>query len=128
MSLTYLKVKIKSLAEESKIIRKEEFRAKSNPELRRSLYEHRISPVGSESRATFIAYGFLRGRKYSEVERPVNKFSLMKCWRAKRTFGIPPSVQVLEYYSNIPHRAFTLINKYGNRVVTMEEFETWLTT
>lgn len=125
MSTTYLKVKIKSLAEEAKIIRKEELKARGyNPELRRGLYEHRIKPVGSESRAAFIAYGFLRGKKYSEIERPVNKFGLSKWTYVDRITNEP----VTKYYSNIPRRVFSLINKYGTKAVTFEEFEAWLTT
>lgn len=62
-----LKIKIKSLAAEAKIIRKEEKRAKSQS-IRESLYRHRIDVVRYEARHTNIAYGFLRGRTYAQIE------------------------------------------------------------
>lgn len=61
----YLKVKIKSLAEEAKIIRKEEAR---NPEFRLGLAEHRKGIVRNEARHTLLAYAFLRGKDYKQVE------------------------------------------------------------
>jgi hypothetical protein len=62
-----LKVKLKSLAAEAKIIRKEEKRAKVNS-LREKLYRHRIDVVRHEARHTYLAYGFLRGREYDKLE------------------------------------------------------------
>lgn len=62
----YLKVKNKSLAAESKIIRKEE---KRNPDFRSGLEHHRKTVVRSESRHTHLAYGFLRGLKRSRIEQ-----------------------------------------------------------
>jgi hypothetical protein len=63
----FLKVKVKSLAAEAKIIRKEEKRCKT-ASLREGLYRHRIDVVRRESRHANLAYGFLRGRKYHEME------------------------------------------------------------
>ena len=63
----YLKIKVKSLAAEAKMIRKEEKRCRT-PSLREGLYRHRIDVVRRESRHTNLAYGFLRGRKYHEME------------------------------------------------------------
>jgi hypothetical protein len=110
MSTKYLKVKIKSLAEESKIIRKEErklrrprlviesptsminadhqlyiytdkslsklekWRARADAgkvkslKLLDSLAHHRRVLVRDESRATFLAYAFLRGKLFSSTE------------------------------------------------------------
>jgi len=62
-----LKIKIKSLAAEAKIIRKEEKRVKFQS-IRESLYRHRIDVVRYEARHTHIAYGFLRGRTYAQIE------------------------------------------------------------
>jgi hypothetical protein len=64
---TYLKVKIKSLAEEARIIRKETKRAKSKT-IKEGLYLHRIGTVRIEARHTHLAYGFLRGREYHQIE------------------------------------------------------------
>lgn len=78
-----LKIKAKSLAVESKIIRKEELKLKqqiawtakhqgntgSLPYTRNSLYRHRKDVVGVEARATELARAFLRGVPYKSVER-----------------------------------------------------------
>lgn len=63
----FLKVKLKSLAAEARIIRTEELRTRDN-ELREDLYLHRIHKVRSEARATHLAYGYLRGRTYAQLE------------------------------------------------------------
>lgn len=87
---TYLKVKIKSLAAEAQIIRKEE---RKNPKLREGLSEHRKGVVRRASRETLLAYGFLRGKKYEEIEKTsrtqpnwsnvgkmVLKYGCIRCW------------------------------------------------
>lgn len=61
----FLKVKIKSLAAESKIIRHEE---RKLPYFWDELRLHRITVVRIEARATQLAYGFIRGRSYKQVE------------------------------------------------------------
>lgn len=63
----YLKVKIKSLAAEAKIIRKETKRAKLIS-IKNGLYRHRIDVVRVEARHTHLAYGFLRGKTYQQIE------------------------------------------------------------
>ena len=84
-----LKVKIKTLAEESRIIRKEELKARNMArsnrafqdaikaegasELRYSLHYHRVVTVRKEARASQLAYGYLRGKKYSEIESSVRE-------------------------------------------------------
>lgn len=139
MSITYLKVKIKSLAEEAYIIRKEERKIKknldwlkerrtrtdeySNAEYNRAsniyngLYLHRKSPVGTEARYALIAYGFLRGKKYSQIEQPKVPINTLKYTDAK---------QGKVYYSQDAARPFNLINKYGPNRITFEEFEKWI--
>ena len=71
--ITYLKVKIKSLAEEAKIIRLEERKAKKygNKLLREGLRSHRIWDVRREARASLLAYAFLRGKSYHSIEQTV---------------------------------------------------------
>ena len=61
-----LRVKAKSLAEESKIIRKEEHRTTGI--LRNRLQEHRRGVVRAESRHTGLAYGFIRGLSWERIE------------------------------------------------------------
>jgi hypothetical protein len=62
-----LRVKIKSLAVEARIIRREELR--THGALREELYMHRIHDVRSEARASCLAYGFIRGRTLDQMER-----------------------------------------------------------
>lgn len=62
----YLKVKIKSLATEARIIKQEERKAKGR--LREGLYLHRVGIVRDAARLTQLVYGFLRGRKYRQIE------------------------------------------------------------
>jgi hypothetical protein len=90
MSLRYLKVKIKSLAAEAQIIRKEERKAKSAYHYSKGkqglaerfvkdeseffgLRNHRKFDVRSESRAALVAYGYLRGKSYQAIENPDEK-------------------------------------------------------
>jgi len=68
-----LKVKIKSLAAEARIIRLEELRARGGSQLQQELYLHRVRDVRGEQRVSLLAYAFLRGKtraacepKYSE--------------------------------------------------------------
>ena len=105
-----LKVKIKSLAAEARIIRLEEQRAKGrrlsdagprvkdeakgyvvrndkhyevkgrDDELREDLHRHRIDVVQVEARLALLAYGFLRGRLYAQLERkPVRTAKVGGC-------------------------------------------------
>lgn len=92
----YLKIKIKSLALEAETIRREEKKYKTHYEylnalvtdvdrnafneaevlIRRdatlntriTLHEHRVNHVRKEARAALLAYGFLNGRAYVEIE------------------------------------------------------------
>lgn len=72
----FLKVKIKSLAAESSIIRREAAIRKNRFGGQdagfKSLQEHRRFDVRNESRSASLAYGFLRGRPYKAMEA--------KCW------------------------------------------------
>jgi hypothetical protein len=138
MSQIYLKVKIKSLAEEARIIRREERRVlssfeyvkkiegekglKTRIEFYEKLREHRKHPVGTESRAALIAYGFIRGKKYKQIERPKNPWTLQRANRLCRT---NPKTTEVCYWEHIIERAFTLINKYG-KGVTMDDFDKWI--
>jgi hypothetical protein len=64
-----LRVKIKSLAEEARIIRSEEQRVRRGT-LRDELRTHRVTVVRSESRSAHIAYGLIRGRTVERMESP----------------------------------------------------------
>lgn len=72
--LVELKIKIISLADEARTIRKEQNKI---PKGRRqgqfqSLHHHRTMVVRPESRAAHLAYGYLRGVQYRQMEA--------KCW------------------------------------------------
>lgn len=64
--LVKLRIKIKSLAAESLIIRQEERRFSG--ELRADLHTHRVVAVRCECRAASLAYGLLRGRSLAQLE------------------------------------------------------------
>ena len=68
MSTIFLKVKVKSLAEEARIIRREERRAR-DPDLKLELATHRRNTVRREARHSLLALGYLRGRAYRAMER-----------------------------------------------------------
>ena len=88
VQIAALRVKVKSLAAEARIIRLEEHRAKGrrkcgsgvhpdykawlgrDDERRVSLYFHRIRDVRKEARSALLAYAFLRGRDYATCEKP----------------------------------------------------------
>lgn len=95
---TYLKVKIASLAAEAIIIKREEQKWKEVPFLIDNLHvthplyfglrAHRVEVVRRECRASNIAYGYLRGRAYKQIE---NKCHEAPNWERVadiiRTFG-----------------------------------------
>jgi len=66
----YLRVKLKSLAEEARIIRLEEQRANQHRDfqLQNNLREHRIGKVRTAARETLLAYQYLRGKSYLSCE------------------------------------------------------------
>lgn len=61
-----LRVKVKSLAAEARIIRQEEQR--THGQLRFELHEHRVGVVRDMARSSHLAYGFIRGRTHDEME------------------------------------------------------------
>jgi len=82
----YLKVKIKSLAAESKIIRAEE---RKNKRARSGLAEHRRGIVRAAARHTLLAYGFIRGRKYSDMESKCGHGpNWNNIWRMVEKYGV----------------------------------------
>lgn len=61
-----LRVKLKSLAEEARIIRKEEQRTFG--QLQNELHLHRVNELRAEARATHIAYCLIKGRTLAQIE------------------------------------------------------------
>jgi hypothetical protein len=74
MSKIYLKIKIKSLSEETRIIKFEERRCSriSNVETRSRTYfglrDHRLGCVRTALRSSYLAYAFIRGKSRVSVE------------------------------------------------------------
>ena len=66
--LTELKVKICSLMDEARVIRREENRFAKDSYERFKLRQHRVIDVRREARAAQLAYGFLRGMPYAKME------------------------------------------------------------
>jgi hypothetical protein len=65
--LVFLRIKIKNLADEARLIRLEEQRYSRQPWLG-TLVSHRKSVVRPEARATLLAYGYLRGKQFKQIE------------------------------------------------------------
>lgn len=68
---TELRVKIKSLAAEARIIRNEEGRfprGQRHHTTFQSLHSHRTGIVRREARHALLAYAFMRGRQYRQLE------------------------------------------------------------
>lgn len=108
----FLKIKIKSLAGEASIIKKEE---KKRRRFRNRLYEHRINVVRKECRHAHLAYGFLRERNYKQIE---NKCHEKPNWdRVKK---------LLERYAAIWDADNESYTDYQSRLSSqMKKFEIW---
>ena len=94
-----LKIKSKHLAEEARIIRKEE--QKSYGDTRDWLYLHRIHTVRPIGRATCIAYGFAKGTPLAKIERYPDR--------------VPQEIWA---------KVVAMVKKYSDK--TDEEFKNWL--
>ena len=101
---TKLKVKIKHLATEPAIIRKEERKKLAEGDYYgyQSLYGHRIKNVRQESRATQLVYGLLRGKSYASIERNKPLYDPHANW--------PES-------NHIINRMSAMIDTYGDELV-----------
>ena len=95
---THLKIKIKSLAAEARIIKQEERKWRYPHPMRESLRRHRRRDVRAEARHSLIAYGFLRGRRYAQIEQP------KEVWRGHQRGSGPPNW----------NRVRDLVAKYGD--------------
>jgi hypothetical protein len=93
-----LKIKIKSLAEEARIIRAAEDKLKGHsvdnfayPAEGWKLYTHRKNVVRPEARATQLAYAYLRGVPYRKVE-PIHHTdpSWRRVQKMVETYGSTP--------------------------------------
>jgi len=102
-----LKVKAKSLAAESKIIRIEELKLKRTPVRYKdkkvvdnivSLAEHRRWNVRNEARATHLARAFLAGKTYVSVESNCKDRHFLFQWI------LPRVISMVKKYGGFDHR------------------------
>lgn len=88
----FLKIKIKSLAEEARIIRFHEKRVRDD-ELRGQLHYHRVADVRDEQHATLLAYGFIRGRARVQVDgvqaKPISEAMGKRVIDMVKKYGVP---------------------------------------
>lgn len=101
-----LRVKIKSLAEEARTIRKEERRA--GAPLRAELRNHRVVVVRHEARHAHLAYGFLRGLKHKQMEHNTPAFDEAKVRRMLERYGKVGEPVAFEAAPSIVQRAARL--------------------
>lgn len=95
-------MKIKSLAEEARIIRKEERKALPDYPKYLSLYTHRTQDVRKEQRSSLLAYGFIRGKAYGPMEKPAK--------------DNPPDIS----------RISSLVTKFGGQKVEKAVLQAWV--
>lgn len=138
MSEKFLKVKIKSLSAEAQIIRKEENKAKASfrwlkgvqgaedeyqvtQNLYNSLRDHRLG-FRPDLRSTYLAYGFLRGRAYREVENSTDiGFPYLHSQTGEPIYFVWNPNLLLA----LP-KAAKLATKYGIEPVTVEDLQAWI--
>jgi hypothetical protein len=134
MSIKYLKVKIKSLAVEGTIIRKEEHKAKKQYRYLKpiagkekeyhealgtfwGLRHHRISDVRNEARAAQWAYAYIRGKRFRQIE---NKSNIGQRNGNGYYFHHDIGMYIIP-------RVIKLVSKYGGKQVEREDIVKWLT-
>ncbi|MCH9735849.1 MAG: hypothetical protein K0U78_15075 [Actinomycetia bacterium] len=101
MKIEFLKIKLKNLAEESRIIRQKEKKLRGPNWGSKSNFfrEHRVRVVRHEARHSHVIYGYLRGLEYKQIEsnpkteldsktlkRILKSFS--RSYEAKSHFGV----------------------------------------
>jgi len=122
----YLKVKIKSLGEEARIIRKETRKARSLS-IKEGLYRHRIDVVRPEARFTHLAYGFIRGRLFKQIE---NKSKVAPDWRRVRKMVEKYGLHLEPYYWNSGESYSDLKKRREEHQIQqeqlMERFDAWV--
>lgn len=105
LNLTKLKIKAKHLATEPAIIRHEEKKL-AGKYAASILRSHRLWDVKNEARATQLAIKYLKGHKYSSVEKKVHDKHKL-------------------YYVVLP-RILSMVKNYGDRKATREDIISWL--
>lgn len=89
LTLSILRVKIKSLAAEAKIIRHEKRRAK-DPAHKSELHWHNVFVVRRAARTAQLTYAYLRGVPYAKVERTPKSCEIHEIEKLIRKYAQPP--------------------------------------
>lgn len=136
MSTTYLKIKAKTLATEARYIRKEEHKVLRHSRWLRNfedtedarqqaydrfwgLHSHRTNELRKEARATYLAYAFLRGVPYSQVENTADPQSWF-LGKNGNQYIVHPHLQ------ETVNRISKMATKFGNQPVSTETINSWL--
>jgi hypothetical protein len=105
-----LKIKVKHLAQEARIIRKEEQRSRGDT--RDWLYLHRINSVRPECRASHLAYAFSKGTPLAKVEKYPHEIPT-STWKRVTKMIVLYSGRSTEEYKNwitgVPSARFALL-------------------
>ena len=88
-----LRVNVKSLAAESRFIRREENRA--GYQYRDLLHLHRTGQLRHESRIAQLALAFVRGRSYRSVEKSGTGVDVSRLRQKRVRFGVDVSTEHL---------------------------------
>lgn len=112
-----LKIKLKSLAAEAVIIRNEELKARYSKrpevqELREEMHKHRVKDLREESRATLLAYSFIRGKKYRDIE-------------GRSDWG-DTDPYVMQQWASRMDKVRAMVNKYGGMPNGTHDVAMWL--
>ena len=120
----YLKVKIKSLADEARII-KREIKGKHSPSIKNGLRLHHINVVRVEARHTHLAYGFLRGREYWQLERKAKE---APDWKKVRRMIEKYGTHCWWHYNEDSYSAYEQRKEESQRHLreTLERFDKWV--
>lgn len=137
----YLKVKIKSLAAEATIIRHQELKWKQKARSARErqmasryvddhmdtfwgLRHHRKAIVGVEARASFIAYAYMRGQVYQNVENHLQPHNFgTAILHSKNTTSKSVYFQTQQWGTSLEviiARAARIVQKYENQATERE--------
>ncbi len=120
----FLRVKLKNLAQEAALIRREE--KKSWGALRTEMWRHRIGVVRWEARHTHLAYGFIRGLTIEMMEPPGSEpYDEAKVKAMVKKYGPPlgpaaPTAERIARWTAVMARATV---KNDERKVARAEFK-----
>lgn len=123
----FLKIKLKHLAAEAKIIRHEEQRLRfsKRPEVQMEVFQmhqHRTHDVRNEARATGLAYGFIRGMKYRDIESR-STWEWIHFENEKETYEL---IQERTKWNDMRDRVVAMVNRYGSQRTDYAGIEAWL--